>query len=135
MDRTELLQGFEDAKEQYRIARRQAANKLDQFLMNVFITLSTKDPKIKRIEWNQYTPYFNDGDSCEFQCHIEYPTFYSDENEDKDESSFEPDNAIGKEWRKLVGNIDEDIFLQAYGDHMTVVITKTGVSTKDCQHD
>ena len=23
-------------------------------------------PLVKRIEWTQYTPYFNDGDSCEF---------------------------------------------------------------------
>lgn len=29
--------------------------------------------KIKSIGWTQYTPYFNDGDTCEFGINIDYP--------------------------------------------------------------
>lgn len=29
--------------------------------------------KLESIGWVQYTPYFNDGDTCEFSVHTEYP--------------------------------------------------------------
>ena len=30
------------------------------------------NPSIKAIVWTQYTPYFNDGDTCEFSVHEPY---------------------------------------------------------------
>lgn len=35
-------------------------------------------PGVKRIEWRQYTPYFNDGDPCVFS--VEMPSFVVDHN-------------------------------------------------------
>lgn len=29
-------------------------------------------PNVKSASWTQYTPYFNDGDTCEFSAHIDY---------------------------------------------------------------
>lgn len=34
-------------------------------------------PEIKVIAWRQYTPYFNDGDTCYFSVHA--PSFFKDE--------------------------------------------------------
>ena len=33
------------------------------------------DPRIQAISWTQYTPYFNDGDSCTFSAHTSYPSY------------------------------------------------------------
>ena len=36
---------------------------------SMFIELFAQAPKLKSVSWTQYTPYFNDGDSCEFSAH------------------------------------------------------------------
>lgn len=38
------------------------------------------NPGVKCIVWTQYTPYFNDGDTCEFSVHS--PTFSNAEGDD-----------------------------------------------------
>lgn len=43
-----------------------------------------KNPDFTSFSWTQYTPYWNDGDSCEFSAHTDY--VYIDDEED--ESSF-----------------------------------------------
>jgi hypothetical protein len=35
--------------------------------------LLAKYPKVKGISWTQYTPYFNDGEPCEFGINADYP--------------------------------------------------------------
>jgi uncharacterized Zn finger protein len=40
-------------------------------------------PEIKMIFWRQYTPYFNDGDACEFS--VGDVNFYTEEDRDSDE--------------------------------------------------
>lgn len=30
-------------------------------------------PDLKSFSWTQYTPYFNDGDTCEFSAHTDDP--------------------------------------------------------------
>jgi hypothetical protein len=43
---------------------------------------------VSKIFWTQYTPYFNDGESCEFSVHEIYLSFIGDdENDDDDEGS------------------------------------------------
>ena len=32
-----------------------------------------KYPDLEAITWTQYTPYFNDGEPCEFSAHLDYP--------------------------------------------------------------
>lgn len=42
-----------------------------------------KYPQVRAITWTQYTPYFNDGDSCEFSVH-EPHIFVVDQTEGRD---------------------------------------------------
>ena len=50
-------------------------------------------PEVAAIRWQQYTPYFNDGDVCEFGVHP--PEFYS--KEDFEERDFDYE---GNSWHK-----------------------------------
>ena len=43
-------------------------------------------PEIKAIFWRQYTPYFNDGDSCEFA--VGDVNFYMEDREEDDENGY-----------------------------------------------
>src|SRR5277367_3878309 len=36
--------------------------------------LFAENPTLMGFSWNQYTPYFNDGDECVFRCNSDYPT-------------------------------------------------------------
>ena len=35
-------------------------------LSETFVAFFKENPEVSRIQWAQYTPYFNDGDSCTF---------------------------------------------------------------------
>ena len=52
----------------------------------MFVSLFEQAPKLKSFGWTQYTPYFNDGDTCEFGVNIDYP-YVNGANEDYDEES------------------------------------------------
>ena len=39
----------------------------------MFTEIFKQAPNLKSFGWRQYTPYFNDGDSCEFGVNVDYP--------------------------------------------------------------
>lgn len=102
------------------------------------------NPRIKRIEWKQYTPYFNDGDTCEFLLYE--PTFFNEEGagygadfwDEDDVGEFEPTeqeaNAIKKVAAMWNGST-EVIFKQLFGDHVKVTVTEDGIDTEEYSHD
>ncbi len=110
------------------------------------------DPLIKEIGWTQYTPYFNDGDVCEFG--ISEPwcrTVRDQEDEDrwsltmyshKTFSAFENDPEMVASERTAIafcnaieGGQFEDVLLEAFGDHAEVTVRKSGISINFYQHD
>lgn len=53
----------------------------------MFVSIFEQAPTLKSFGWTQYTPYFNDGDTCEFGVHYDYPWINganSDYNEESD---------------------------------------------------
>jgi hypothetical protein len=59
-------------------------------------TLFEEYPNLVKFGWSQYTPYFNDGDTCTFSSHHEYPSIVftstpkqsEDEDDDYDNDEF-----------------------------------------------
>lgn len=51
-------------------------------------TLFTEYPKLVAFSWTQYTPYFNDGDSCEFGANTDNPRIQYGDDEELDEYYF-----------------------------------------------
>jgi len=117
---------------------------------------------LKEISWSQYTPYFNDGDSCEFSVNAETTingcTLYSKElynesyttilmdDEDIDEfiKKCDNDSSIIEEYLELSVLVDKlmqflsnnsDIALELFGDHVKVSIQGDGVFTEEYEHD
>ena len=52
--------------EKYSEAKKQFQAEATQLLKEEFKEFFKKVPEVKVIKWTQYTPYFNDGDPCEF---------------------------------------------------------------------
>lgn len=157
-------------------------------------------PIVQSVEWTQYTPFFNDGDPCEFSVH-NYLNFNGEEDEDYEGDTIRfsdyqiPDSAVfvrdpfqfrnygssssfynspeyrakqerehneyqdrrevehaaflavgligddAKAFKKQIKDVElwlgghEDFLLDAFGDHVKVVVTRNGVAVEEYEHD
>lgn len=117
------------------------------------------DERIGAVTWQQYTPYFNDGDACTFDVYDVIPL---PADEEVDEEFYEPTSFIseyllprkddenwGDHWNRVKAHpmyeplaeacdldIPEDVFEQVFGDHASITITRDGsVSVEECNHE
>lgn len=107
------------------------------------------NPKVDGIVWTQYTPYFNDGDTCTFGVHEPYlfSASAAAENEESVEdymhehaiSSYGNNNPLEgayKEFGTIWQQIPEAIFLAVFGDHVKVTLNRDGTSeVEEYEHD
>jgi hypothetical protein len=74
-------------KAQYEEARKKMIEQTDGALKEMVKEIFDAFPGLQSFGWTQYTPYFNDGDTCEFGVNT-----YSDEiyiNDSRDEDDYE----------------------------------------------
>lgn len=117
----------------------------------LFKQFFTDHPKVTGIGWTQYTPYFNDGDPCEFGVSDFYYTtkqgvdfeevssFYDDEEEHGFKETYADaargEKAIKEAVSTLARAVDEDIFETAFGDHARIIATPFGFHVTEYSHD
>jgi hypothetical protein len=122
-----------------------------------------KHPKLESFGWNQYTPYFNDGDTCIFSANTDYIKVndeYVDDAEwssetnvtswgiyNRETKTYEgrvevPNEKYDKELdlatfeiRSFLANFDDDFYLRRFGDHTEVTVTNEGIEVDDYDHD
>jgi hypothetical protein len=112
----------------------------------------TAVPRIKSLTWTQYTPYFMDGDPCEFSLNdIEFST---DENPDAeyyreftdDDGSFAemsytlktlvtPEEFALCQKMESIIHSNADLMEDLFDDHVMVVLTANGAETHEYDHD
>ena len=104
---------------------------------------------IEKIRWQQYTPYFNDGDICYFSrgevlvndSEWETPEvlretiwtsgkWYSNPNYNAKEGQ------ILKDIKEVIDSIPDDFYESLFGDHVEVTIYKDGtITTEEFEHE
>ena len=122
-----------------------------------------KYPKLESFGWTQYTPYFNDGETCVFSPNTSYikingeyaedtdwisnvkvinwgtwnPTTrkYEDREEIVNESYDEDLSNAHDEIINFLSYFDDDFYLSQFGDHAEIVVNKDGFTVEDCDHD
>jgi hypothetical protein len=123
--------------------------------------LFDKHSVLESFSWNQYTPYFNDGDECTFSANVDYPEVNGMEiGEDEMEETlvdygsydnvtrtypnkvetpnpdFNPALAKASEdVLEFLQNVDEDVLRNMFGDHVTITVTKEGVDVSEYDHE
>lgn len=125
---------FDNLINEYEQARYKLISKVRNSLEDHFLEVFNKYPEIKVIQWAQYTPYFNDGDTCEF---------YVNEFEVFDSFEIDYDNTkYASEYPSLLvindfadSDIGSEIFKEMFGDHSIVSVTRDGVDIEWCDHD
>ncbi len=151
----ELKTNIEESVSKIADIKKAMTQEIRDKLIPVYESLFALDDRLKMISWTQYTPYFNDGDTCEFGVNEIYYNG-SDDNYDYDTPQDENDpysnRAFEKEiWiqdketkkygkilnpkfdelahkvvsTKILESIPDDIWYDIYGDHCQVTIIRT----------
>lgn len=120
-----------------------AKEKLTPALLSVF----DKHSELVAIGWTQYTPFFNDGDTCEFGVNDLCATTVPEEVEENlyeweydgyaGESIKERYKDILPTLRELGStlNSNSELLEEVFGDHVRVIVTKNGIEVEEYDHD
>lgn len=127
---SEALQKAKDAREE---AGKLAKDALSEGAKAIF----EEYPKLTGFRWTQYTPYFNDGEACEFSVNTdpcirtEADEEFLDEYDNEDESLKPAFEAVSK----LLGSVGEEDMQFVFGDHCEVTATRDGFEVEEYSHD
>lgn len=104
-------------------------------------------PEVEAIRWRQYTPWFNDGEPCEFSMKDIYykpaeGVLNVDHEGDYDDGFFTPWSYRGnpeladklRELTKLLYSFS-DTFEVVFGDHVKVTVTTQEIEVTEYDHD
>lgn len=131
----------------------------DQFITEIFVD----SPELQSFSWTQYTPYFNDGSNCIFSVNTDYlyingvsyeeadwyeefnitnPGIWNQKTKKYEGRTEEINLKFDKKLKDITDEIskflllfDDDFFLNKFGDHSKITITKDGISVEDCDHE
>ena len=145
---------------QIRVERETLSQKIRQMAGVVFAEEAKKlfevHPKLQSFSWTQYTPYFNDGESCEFRAYTDYINVVDvDGNEEREvsASSVRYYSEKGTDWQgnpytpselelagvaacEFLADFEDEDFLMMFGDHTRVTVSRDGsVETDEYNHD
>lgn len=119
--------------------------------------------RLESFSWNQYTPYFNDGDTCVFSANTDYIKVngeYAEDSEWISESivtnwgtynretkkyegrvevpnkGYDPELAGAvKEIQSFLNSLDNDFYIFRFGDHSEITVSREGIEVEDYDHD
>lgn len=118
-------------------------------------------PQLKSVSFHAYTPYFNDGDTCEYRVSLDYPLINGYDEHESDEygddsiniwkQSHEmlgygvgakPNPSYNPYAKQIINNVkaffrafEEEIYKDLFGDHVTITVTPNEVTTKTYDHE
>lgn len=144
---------YQEAKQKAEAARERMKETAKEAFREAASVLFSDHTDLVKFSWTQYTPYFNDGDACEFGTHTEYPYIYmagdnADEDDDDEPEEFStrlvekkspsertPYENAGMAVVEFLKTFDEQTYLEMFGDHMKVVVTRDSVEVDEYDHD
>lgn len=103
-------------------------------------------PEMNSFSWEQYTPYFNDGDECTFSVKSYSLCINEISNDEISDAitygrdSYPAQNVelvpASKAVQEFLDAAPEEMMEFVFGDHVTVTIKRDGtIETDECSHD
>lgn len=93
MNYDKLMENFDELNEQIRQAKEQMREKSEGLVEGMVKIFLDECPEVTGVHWTQYTPYFNDGDACEFN--VNEICFHILEDEDDEIEAWESATLYG----------------------------------------
>lgn len=116
-------------------------NEAEPSIKEYFKELFEEFPNLESVKWSQYTPYFADGDACEFGVGEAYVKFKGNDTDGDNGDGYMGSYDDNKEAEKISRKINEelcsaeDALLIAFGDHAEVIVSKDKIVVEEYQHD
>ena len=112
----------------------------EAFIKNECEKLFKKYDKMKKFSWTQYTPYWNDGDTCECSVHTFCPSIngieiYDGEvdNDEEEDNNWMSD--ASKDIKNVLDTIDQETMQDLFGDHQEITVTPKRITKTFYNHD
>jgi hypothetical protein len=137
-------------------ARKEMKKAGEKAFKEAVVDVFERYPMINAFQWNQYTPYFNDGSPCTFNVHdpkcsvrdTSGLVIKGESGEDAWYGDYEDDipaDMISKEtYKQLNAALNEmadytvgmtELMESMFGDHITVTCTREDITTEEYNHD
>jgi hypothetical protein len=129
MNKETLQQEFSNFKSKVEELRMQLQKTGEQFLIQNFADLFNKYPSLERISWQQYTPYFNDGEECVFRSYHKYADVEGEALTDKERDEVE------EELKTFMSQFDDELLKNLFGDHVQLIVSKEGITVEEYEHE
>ena len=122
-----FLQKFEEFKQ----LREKLVNDVRVEFPALIMPLMNMSDRIQSISWTQYTPYFADGDPCEFSTNYDYLDINGKYSSTlfRDEAWSEADKSVVKSLQEAMRVIPDEIYKDVFGDHAQITVSKDGTIT------
>ncbi len=159
----EWIESIKQKQSEIKKIQEELKQKSGEIFKSSFIKIFEDNPNLESFSWNQWTPYFNDGDTCYFSAHTDY-IYVNDELVDECDwyqpniiKSYGQYNSTSRKYEgrveeanpdfdpqmsesvdqivQILNLFDDDFYLQQFGDHMQVKVTRDGIHTSECDHD
>lgn len=133
----ELLNEIQAATKQIEATKKELADKLKKQFKDLFVPFFDKYPEVKRFRWKQYTPYFNDGEPCEFGVY-DLEAYYNETDSDEDDDSdgnLNSYHGVDEALALAFNSIPSDLMKSIFGDHAEVTVTRGGITVEEYEHD
>ncbi len=118
--------------EKYNAVKKSFMAEMKQAFMEGSKELFKQCPQIASFEITAYTPYFNDGDVCEYSvgCYEINP---------KEGISFrwdtEPYRTVSKVVNSFVKTFPDEFYRDVFGDHIKIIVNPDSVEATEYEHD
>ena len=139
------MESYAELKEKMSTLRKQMQETGKEEFRKYSQQIFEKYPLLESFSWTQFTPYFNDGDTCYFGVNTEPGLVYDGkkmnhygeleddiEIEDELEKKF---NEISNEISKFIEAFDENDMEAMFGDHVEITVKKDTVEIEEYDHD
>lgn len=153
MDFSKLDKLNEDIREMKKIFQQEA----QATIVDIFKEFFENNPEATAISWEQYTPFFNDGEECVFRSTAEYCSVtnakeyesirYGEYSGEEDEDTIWIDDwnygdlnphlipprvhSDIREIRKFLSKIPDETYKDMFGDHVKVYVTRSGAEVEE----
>lgn len=168
MNQDEIVKSFEPKAElekflsEFEVVRVEMEEKVKQIQIkmqeaskDLFSRFWEENLKIHAIVWTQYTPYFNDGETCYFRVGEMYPMTEDKYNQYVEDSGYAEEYSVldwnGKpeegsglteieavkvcEIIKILGKIPDEVYMGMFGDHVKITATREGFQVDEYDHE
>lgn len=106
-------------------------------------------PEIESFSWTQYTPYWCDGDVCEFSVNSDYfdaktvdgevwddvSSYYEHPKDSRYYRPKERQDELGDALSNMVSSVDEETMKEMFGDHVKVTVSRSGIEVEEYDHE